>query len=102
MTAQQQSLWLEQGIAHRLLGQAHQQNKLFDLALEHLQRSIEQLARTSNRHELGRSWVALALLEQARGQTAQSQARLEQASALFAELGAHPDWEQVQQRLLRE
>ncbi|MFN8494209.1 MAG: tetratricopeptide repeat protein [Caldilineaceae bacterium] len=95
--AQQQELRLEQGIAHRLLGQAYRQDAKLDLALAHLQRSVAQLSATANRHELARTWVALAVLEQSIGQAAQAQLHLGQASALFAELGAQPDCEQVQQ-----
>jgi tetratricopeptide (TPR) repeat protein len=95
--AQQQELQLEQGIAHRLLGQAYQQSAKLDLALDHLQLSIEQLSATANRHELARTWVVLAVLEQSMDQAIQAQMHLGQASALFAELGAQRDWEQVQQ-----
>jgi adenylate cyclase len=95
--AHQQALQLEQGIAHRLLGQAYQRQQDVPLALEHLQRSLEALEATPNRYERGRTWVALAVLEQETGQREQAQARLEQASALFAELDAQPDWAQVQQ-----
>jgi tetratricopeptide (TPR) repeat protein len=97
--AQQLVLEQEMALAHRLLGQAQQQFGEWTLARQHLSESLTRLQTTANRHELGRTWLALAAWEVANGQPAQARQLLEQASALFGELGARPDQIQAEEML---
>jgi len=82
---------LEEGIAHRVLGQAHHRLRALPEALDQLQRSRELLTSVSNRLELARTWVTLAAIERELGQAEVSQGHVERAIAAFQALGAQPD-----------
>ena len=88
---------LEEGIAHRLLGQIHLAQAAPQLAEEMLNTSLDMLAHLNNEHEIARTKLALAHLALTEGTVSHDEAQtyLTEAIETFERLGANADLAQA-------
>ncbi len=96
--AREQELYLEEGIARRVLGQVHlaHQGAHIAQAERELQQSLRILKELNSRYETGKTLFQLARLHRIRGEPVKMQEHLEEAQTIFEDLGARLDLAQIQ------
>lgn len=87
---------VDEAAAQRVLGQIALARDDLASAAEALGSSRTLLKSSSNRYEQGRTLLALAMLYQKRGETAQADTLLTEATDVFAELGAARELQRAQ------
>jgi tetratricopeptide (TPR) repeat protein len=88
---------LDEGVARRVLGQVYRARGDREEAEVELRTSLDSLGRAGTRYEMGRTLKDLvALCAEDKGRHTEARAALDQALAIFKELGARLDLEEVQ------